>query len=106
MVRSGTSLMNQASTKMTTAAGTVPPAERYSYSFDGNAQVLDHELITQNLMPRFDARTNSTRYRASGKRPSSSSILAATSESRSQSKPRSAARDVRRATSPSSSARV
>ena len=30
-------------------------ADRYSYSFDGNAQVLDHELVTQNLLPRFDA---------------------------------------------------
>jgi predicted extracellular nuclease len=27
----------------------VPPAERYSYAFEGNAQVLDHALITQNL---------------------------------------------------------
>ena len=34
---------------------TVAAPDRYSYSFDGNAQVLDHELITQNLMPRFDA---------------------------------------------------
>jgi predicted extracellular nuclease len=33
---------------------TVPAADRYSYSFDGNAQVLDHELMTQNLLPRFD----------------------------------------------------
>jgi len=35
-------------------AGTVPAADRYSYSFDGAAQVLDHELVTQNLMGRFD----------------------------------------------------
>jgi predicted extracellular nuclease len=34
-------------------AGMVAPLERYSYSFDGNAQVLDHELITQNLSSRF-----------------------------------------------------
>ena len=33
---------------------TVPAADRYSYSFDGNAQVLDHELMTQNFLPRFD----------------------------------------------------
>src|SRR5439155_893837 len=32
-----------------------PAAERYSFSFDGNAQVLDHELITQNLLARFDS---------------------------------------------------
>jgi len=30
-----------------------PPEERYSFSFDGNAQVLDHELITQNLLDLF-----------------------------------------------------
>jgi hypothetical protein len=29
----------------------VPAGERYSYSFDGNAQVLDHDLLTQNLLP-------------------------------------------------------
>lgn len=28
-------------------------AQRYSYSFDGNAQALDHELITANLLTRF-----------------------------------------------------
>ena len=27
----------------------VPPAQRYSYLFEGSAQVLDHALITQNL---------------------------------------------------------
>jgi hypothetical protein len=31
------------------------PEQRYSYVFDGNAQELDHILITQNLFPRFDA---------------------------------------------------
>ena len=35
----------------------VPQAERYSYSFDGNGQVLDHELITQNLSSRFEGLT-------------------------------------------------
>jgi hypothetical protein len=29
------------------------PDQRYSFSFDGNAQVLDHELITQNMLSRF-----------------------------------------------------
>jgi hypothetical protein len=38
-------------------ANMVTPAERYSYSFDGNAQVLDHELITQNLSSRFEGLT-------------------------------------------------
>ena len=39
---------------LTDLAETVPAADRYSYSFDGAAQVLDHELVTQNLMGRFD----------------------------------------------------
>ncbi len=34
---------------------TAPASERYSFVFDGNAQVLDHELVTQNLLSRFDA---------------------------------------------------
>ncbi|MDQ2870073.1 MAG: lamin tail domain-containing protein, partial [Acidobacteriota bacterium] len=29
---------------------TLPAAEQYSFSFDGNGQVLDHILITQNLL--------------------------------------------------------
>ncbi|HEY3123139.1 MAG TPA: hypothetical protein VGK70_03675, partial [Thermoanaerobaculia bacterium] len=33
---------------------TAPASERYSFVFDGNAQVLDHELVTQNLLSRFD----------------------------------------------------
>lgn len=31
----------------------VPASERYSFIFDGNAQALDHELITSNLLARF-----------------------------------------------------
>lgn len=38
---------------LTGLVDTAPPDQRYSYSFDGNAQVLDHELITLNLVPRF-----------------------------------------------------
>ncbi len=30
-----------------------PADQKYSYSFDGNAQTLDHELITANLLTRF-----------------------------------------------------
>jgi predicted extracellular nuclease len=30
------------------------PDERYSYLFNGNAQTLDHVLISANLVPRFD----------------------------------------------------
>jgi uncharacterized repeat protein (TIGR01451 family) len=33
----------------------VPPAQQYSYNFDGNAQELDHVLITANLADRFVA---------------------------------------------------
>jgi hypothetical protein len=32
---------------------TVPAAQQYSFLFDGNAQELDHVLITQNLTSRF-----------------------------------------------------
>ncbi|MGI8639711.1 MAG: lamin tail domain-containing protein, partial [Pyrinomonadaceae bacterium] len=31
----------------------LPATQRYSFSFDGNAQVLDHILITQNLQSRL-----------------------------------------------------
>ena len=31
---------------------TVPADQRYSYSFDGDAQEIDHVLVTRNLMPR------------------------------------------------------
>jgi len=31
-----------------------PADQRYSFSFDGTAQVLDHELITTNLLSRFN----------------------------------------------------
>jgi uncharacterized repeat protein (TIGR01451 family) len=40
---------------LTDLVDTAPAAERYSFSFDGNAQLLDHELITQNLQAHFDA---------------------------------------------------
>ena len=32
---------------------TLPAEQRYSFLFDGNAQVLDHELVNANLLPRF-----------------------------------------------------
>jgi uncharacterized repeat protein (TIGR01451 family) len=31
-----------------------PAEQRYSFSLDGNAQALDHILVTGNLLPRFD----------------------------------------------------
>jgi predicted extracellular nuclease len=33
---------------------TVAADQRYSYVFDGNAQAIDHALVTQNLRPRLD----------------------------------------------------
>jgi len=42
---------------------TLPADQRYSFSFDGNAQVLDHEMVNTNLLPFFSrmvyARNNS-----------------------------------------------
>ncbi|MEP7132318.1 MAG: lamin tail domain-containing protein, partial [Acidobacteriota bacterium] len=35
---------------LTDLVNTLPAEERYSYSFDGNAQVLDHILVTANLL--------------------------------------------------------
>jgi uncharacterized protein len=32
---------------------TLLPAQRYSFSFDGNAQVLDHALLSQAALPQF-----------------------------------------------------
>ena len=36
---------------LTNLVDTAPADQRYSYSFDGNAQVLDHVLVTANLLP-------------------------------------------------------
>jgi predicted extracellular nuclease len=33
---------------------TVPHDQQYSFSFDGNAQVLDHELVNSSLLPYFN----------------------------------------------------
>ena len=30
----------------------MPPQERYSYVFDGTAQVLDHMLVSEALLPQ------------------------------------------------------
>ena len=46
VVLAGADLVNPNLVNLTTF---VPPANRYWYSFDGNAQVLDHVLVTQNL---------------------------------------------------------
>jgi len=38
---------------LTDLIGSASPDQKYSFSFDGNAQALDHELITANLLTRF-----------------------------------------------------
>ncbi len=37
------------------AGDLIPPAENYSYVFGGNAQTLDHVILTGNLVPQFAA---------------------------------------------------
>lgn len=38
---------------LTNLLDSAPADQRYSFTFDGNAQSLDHTLITSNLLPRF-----------------------------------------------------
>jgi predicted extracellular nuclease len=38
---------------LTTLMDTLPPAERYSYVFEGNSQVLDQILVSNNLLGNF-----------------------------------------------------
>ena len=38
---------------LTTLMETLPQAERYSYVFDGNSQVLDQMLVSDNLLANF-----------------------------------------------------
>ena len=38
---------------LTTLMDTLPKAERYSYVFEGNSQVLDQILVSSNLLDRF-----------------------------------------------------
>ena len=40
---------------LTNLGSTLPANQRYSYSFDGNAQELDHILITGNLLANFNS---------------------------------------------------
>lgn len=35
------------------AATSLPPDQRYSYTFDGNTQTLDHVLLSQSALPSF-----------------------------------------------------
>ena len=61
---------------LTDLIDSLPPSERYSYSFDGNAQVLDHELVNDDALAVFNrlayARIDSdfpTKYYEDGTRP-------------------------------------
>lgn len=49
VVLGSTDLLNP---DLTDLEETLPAAGRYSYSFDGNAQSLDHMLVTSTLLPR------------------------------------------------------
>lgn len=40
---------------LTNLVSTLPPEEQYTYLFDGNAQVLDHMLVSESLLAAFDA---------------------------------------------------
>jgi hypothetical protein len=51
VVLSSPSLVNPV---LTDLLGMLPAAQQYSYVFDGNAQTLDHELVTQNLVKRVN----------------------------------------------------
>ena len=50
VVLPGTDLVNP---DLVDAGDFVPDAEHYSYVFEGNAQEIDHILLTQNLLNRF-----------------------------------------------------
>ena len=39
---------------LTNLVETIDPSQRYSFSFDGNAQTLDHALVTSNLLAFVD----------------------------------------------------
>jgi len=39
---------------LNTLVETLPPNERYSYNFEGNAQVLDHILVSDHLLANLD----------------------------------------------------
>jgi predicted extracellular nuclease len=61
---------------LTNLLGLAPAGQRYSYLFDGNAQELDHILVTADLVPRvnglFYARNNADfpeSYRSDADRP-------------------------------------
>lgn len=66
----------QANGALSTLALTLPPGERYSYVYEGNAQVLDQILISKNLLetaaPQYDVVHVNSEYaeRASDHEPS------------------------------------
>jgi len=73
VVLAGTDLVNPDLTDLTAL---MPPADRYSYSFGGNAQLLDHIIVNGSAQRRFSrvhfARSNADfpeSYRSDGDRP-------------------------------------
>jgi predicted extracellular nuclease len=61
---------------LTNLIDTLPPSERYSFTFDGNAQALDYILVNDNMLSRLKrhayARNNGdfpTKYYEDGTRP-------------------------------------
>lgn len=70
----GPDLVNPDLTDLMVSA--LPPSQQYSYSFEGNAQIIDHILVTQALNPRLSrmavARVNADFpdvYRSDANRP-------------------------------------
>lgn len=47
-------LKGTGSTALTTLVETLPANGQYTYNFDGNAQVLDHIMVSNNLLQRLD----------------------------------------------------
>src|SRR5206468_3262633 len=48
------SASNLVNPHLTDLIGFASPDQQYSYSFDGDAQTLDHELVNANLLTRFN----------------------------------------------------
>jgi hypothetical protein len=44
-------LVGSGTTQLTDLPRTLPAPERYSYVFEGNSQVLDHILLSPNVVP-------------------------------------------------------
>ena len=54
---------------LTTLMDTLPKAERYSYVFEGNSQVLDQILVSSNLLDRFPIEYDPVHVNSGVRRP-------------------------------------